>query len=99
MKDYFIAWWNLENLFDVENSPNRTDKLQRTLKDELKGWTEDILDKKINQLSKIISKMNNNTGPDVLGICEIENRPVVEKLVSSLTGLSNHDYKIIHADT
>jgi hypothetical protein len=31
-------------LFDVENSPNRTDKLQRTLKDELEGWTEDILD-------------------------------------------------------
>ena len=25
--------------------------------------------------------MNNNTGPDILGICEIENRPVVEKLV------------------
>lgn len=46
MKEYFIASWNLENLFDVENSPNRTDKLQRTLKDELKGWTEDILDKK-----------------------------------------------------
>lgn len=37
MKEYFIASWNLENLFDVENSPNRTDKLQRTLKDELKG--------------------------------------------------------------
>ena len=43
--------------------------------------------------------MNNNTGPDILGICEIENRPVVEKLVSSLASLSNHDYKIIHADT
>lgn len=99
MKEYFIAWWNLENLFDVENSPNRTDKLQRTLKDELRGWTEDLLDKKINQLSKIISKMNNNTGPDVLGICEIENRSIVEKLVSSIAGLRNHEYKIIHADT
>ena len=43
--------------------------------------------------------MNNNTGPDILGICEIENRPIVEKLVSSLANLSNHDYKIIHADT
>jgi endonuclease/exonuclease/phosphatase family metal-dependent hydrolase len=99
VKEYFIAWWNLENLFDVENSPNRSDKLQRTLKNELRGWTEDILDKKINQLSKIISKMNNNAGPDILGICEIENRPVVEKLVSSLASLSNHEYKIIHADT
>ena len=36
MKEYFIAWWNLENLLG-QNFPNRTDKLQRTLKDELKG--------------------------------------------------------------
>jgi Endonuclease/Exonuclease/phosphatase family len=43
--------------------------------------------------------MNNNTRPDILGICEIENRPVVEKLVSSLASLFNHDYKIIHAGT
>lgn len=43
MKEYFIAWWDIENLFDVEKSPNRTDKLQR-IKDELEGWTEDILD-------------------------------------------------------
>lgn len=25
---YYIAWWNLENLFDEENSPLRTEKLQ-----------------------------------------------------------------------
>lgn len=43
--------------------------------------------------------MNNNTRPDILGICEIENRPMVEKLVSSLASLFNHDYKIIHAGT
>jgi len=43
--------------------------------------------------------MNNNTRPDILGICEIENRPVVEKLVSSLAGLCNHGYKIIHFST
>jgi endonuclease/exonuclease/phosphatase family protein len=48
---------------------------------------------------KLISKMNNNTRPDILGICEIENRPVVEKLVGSLASLFNHDYKIIHAST
>ena len=48
---------------------------------------------------KLISKMNNNTRPDILGICEIENRPVVEKRVNSLASLFNHDYKIIHAST
>jgi endonuclease/exonuclease/phosphatase family metal-dependent hydrolase len=99
MNAYYIAWWNLENLFDIENSTHRTEKLQRTLGSELRGWTEDILGKKIDQLSKIISKMNNNTGPDILGVCEVENRPVIEKLINKLAALSNHQYKIIHADT
>lgn len=95
---YCLMWWNVENLFDIENSPRRTDKLQRTLQKELKGWTESILAKKIAQLAKIISKVNGNNGPDVLGICEVENRYVVEKLRDSLAGLP-HNYQIIHADT
>ena len=47
MTDYYVAFWNLENLFDVNQSPRRTDKLQRTIGSELKGWTKKILDKKI----------------------------------------------------
>ena len=38
--EYYIAFWNVENLFDVVNSPRRSDKLQRTLGRELSGWTE-----------------------------------------------------------
>ena len=99
MNEYYVAWWNLENLFDIENSPNRSDKLNRVLAKELRGWTEEILDKKIGQLSKIISKMNDNKGPDLLGVCEVENKSVVEKLATSLTGLAQRNYKVIHADT
>ncbi len=87
MNEYYIAWWNVENLFEVEDYPNRSEKLRRTLKNELKGWTKEILDKKISQLSKIISKMNNGNGPDILGICEVENKSVVEKLVNNLSNL------------
>jgi hypothetical protein len=35
MEEYFIAWWNLENLFDVENSTKRSDRLKEILKEEL----------------------------------------------------------------
>lgn len=28
---YYVAWWNVESLFDYENSPRRTDKLRRAL--------------------------------------------------------------------
>ena len=97
---YSISWWNVENLFDVENSSNRSEKLQRTLKKELNGWTEDILDTKISQLSKIISKIHNNMGPDIMGICEVENRIVVDKLKSKLNDtISHHNYELVHADT
>ena len=42
--NYYVAFWNVENLFDVEDSPNRTDKLNRTLKNELKGWNVSVLE-------------------------------------------------------
>jgi hypothetical protein len=100
MQEYSILWWNVENLFDVEKSPNRTEKLQRTLQKELTGWTEDILEKKISQLSQIISKTHNNMGPDIMGICEVENRIVVDKLKRKLNdSIPHHNYEIVHADT
>ena len=100
MNAYYFMWWNVENLFDIVNSPRRTEKLERTLKNELKGWTQDILDLKINQLSKIISKVNESQGPDIIGLCEIENRHVLELLVKIIRQqLPSRNYRIIHADT
>jgi predicted extracellular nuclease len=99
MNEYNFMWWNVENLFDKVNSPNRTEKLERTLKDELKGWTQEILDLKINQLSKIISKVNQSQGPDILGLCEIENRHVLELFANTIRQqLPSRNYKIVHAD-
>ena len=98
LSDHCIAWWNLENLFDVENSTQRPDWLQEFLKGELKGWTQQVLDKKISQLSKIISKMNNNKGPDILGVCEVENKPVMDLLIDGLSSLGRN-YKVAHHDS
>lgn len=98
MKEHYIAWWNLENLFDVENSSQRPAWLQKRLKKELKGWNKQIVDTKIGQLQKIITKMNNNQGPDILGVCEVENKNVVEKLVDSLKS-SGRKYTVAHHDT
>ena len=94
MPNYYIAFWNVENLFDVVNSPRRSDKLQRTLAGELEGWTQNILDKKIDQLSAVIQFMNNGKGPDILGVCEIENQYVLDLLVKSID-IPGRNYKII----
>lgn len=100
MEEYFIAWWNVENLFDVEGQvePHRPDYLQKQLAGELEGWTEAVLNKKIAQLIKIIGQMNNNNGPDLLGICEVENEKVVTRLMDALQ-IPGRDYDIVHHDT
>lgn len=98
MENHFIAWWNLENLFNAENSPERPDWLKSYLKSELKGWTAEILDKKISQLSSIIKLLNEGAGPDILGVCEIEDAAVLNKLITGLADL-NRNYGIAHYDS
>ena len=41
--------------------------------------------------------MNNDSGPDILGVCEVENKPVMDRLVTSLNSL-NRNYKVAHHD-
>ncbi len=98
MKAHYIAWWNLENLFSVRGDPDRTEKLQRTLDKELHGWTATVLKQKLKQLASIIVQMNGGLGPDILGVCEVENAKVLNQLVSELGGLGRA-YKSVHADT
>ncbi len=97
MTDYYVAFWNLENLFDVNQSPRRIDKLQRTIGNELKGWTKNILAKKIKQLASVIKQMNQNKGPDLMGVCEVENDYVLKLLVDALS-IPNRNYAIAHHD-
>jgi endonuclease/exonuclease/phosphatase family metal-dependent hydrolase len=97
MPDYFIAFWNLENLFDVEGA-ERPAWLANQLKKELRGWDETILNTKIAQLCQVIMGMNGGAGPDILGVCEVENRPVLQKLTKALRSHGRR-YGIAHADT
>ena len=57
---------------------------------------------KINQLSKVFSSLikdkNTNKMPAFIGLCEIENKQVINDLLKTPT-FSNHNYKIIHKDS
>ncbi|MFZ7128172.1 MAG: endonuclease/exonuclease/phosphatase family protein [Desulfobacterales bacterium] len=94
----YFAWWNLENLFDIETAPTRPEWLQKQLGSELRGWSEAVLENKLSQLAGIILAMNDGMGPDFLGVCEVESIQVLEKLAAKLV-LSGRDYGIVHADT
>jgi len=94
--EHFIYWWNLENLFDVANSKERPEWLQKKIKRELKGWTSSVLDKKIANIAAILEKLNGGKGPDILGVCEIENEAVVQRLMDKVGKVLNRTYKVLH---
>lgn len=94
---YALAFWNLENLFDVEDSPRRSEKLQRAIGRDLAGWTQALLDRKVQQLASIIRQMNGGRGPDLLGVCEVENAFVMGLLVQALAPLGR-TYAVAHHD-
>jgi exonuclease III len=95
MDTIYCAWWNLENLFDTEDAA-RTDKLKKSIGKDLVGWTAEILDKKLSRLAEIINKMNDDKGPDIIGVAEVENKEVLMKLKNKL---NRNTYAIVHADS
>jgi hypothetical protein len=97
---YHLAWWNLENLFDEEHSPRRTEKVARALGTSIVGWTPALRDRKIDQLASVIARMNAGAGPDLLGVCEVENEYVVSGLAAAVSArLPGRGYRVVHADT
>ncbi|MGH9778224.1 MAG: endonuclease/exonuclease/phosphatase family protein [Candidatus Acidiferrales bacterium] len=101
MANYYVAWWNLENLFDIDTSAARPAWLQQKLASELQGWNAQVLGQKIVRLTSVIARMNNAAGPDLLGVCEVENQPVMAQLVTALNalGLPGRNYQVAHHDT
>ncbi|MEN6373370.1 MAG: endonuclease/exonuclease/phosphatase family protein [Smithella sp.] len=93
----FIAFWNVENLFDVE-SADRPEKLRRVISKDIAGWDDNLLDLKLRQLSRVICSMNAGAGPDILGVCEVENKSVLIKLTEKIANEGGRKYQVAHAD-
>lgn len=101
-KDYkvhTIAFYNLENLFDFENDPITFDD-DRT-PDGKDHWTEDLYKAKLKNMAQVISEIGaevtGNT-PTIVGVCEIENRRVLEDLLNEAP-LLDKAYGIIQFDS
>src|SRR6188508_2810121 len=84
--EFFVGSWNLENLFDTKDDPSVKGDEDYT-PESAKHWTKERLDIKLKNLAKVISKMNDGKGPDILGVCEVENRDVIQMLVEQLKSL------------
>ena len=47
--EYYLARWNLENLFNEENAPpvRRTEKVLRKISNDIVGWPPQRRDRKV----------------------------------------------------
>lgn len=95
-----IAFYNVENLFDAEND--------QTIKDEYspimemsEGLREGVYQKKLKNMAYVIPQIGadvSKNAPAVIGLCEVENRRVMEDLANQKEMLS-YDYGIVHYDS
>lgn len=69
-----VAFYNLENLFDTINDPVKND--EEFLPEGERKWMGDKYRDKLEKLSAVIEKLGDNDGPEILGVCEIENKNV-----------------------
>lgn len=95
-----IAFWNLENLFAPEGYPAREAWIAKAMQKDLKDWSETLFKRKITRLASIISRMKDGAGPDILGVCEVENRYALQALADRLNqALPERNYQLVHVDS
>jgi len=90
-----VGFYNLENLFDTEDDP-AVDDAEFTPEGKNR-WTPQRLERKLGNMARAIRAMNNARGPDLLGVCEVENRAVLERLVNEF--LPKGEFDIAHRDS
>jgi predicted extracellular nuclease len=90
-----VAFYNVENLFDTINDPRINDAAY--LPTSQVPWTAERYQTKLDNISRVIAAMDTLNFPHILGLCEIENRSVLEDLAASVF-IADAAYNIIHYD-
>ncbi len=91
-----IAFYNVENLFDVYDDSLTRD--EEFIPEGPRHWDNRKFYSKINNIYKVIMALSESGPPAVVGLCETENRFVLEKLVYD-TPLKNFNYRIIQFES
>ena len=85
-----VGFWNAENLFDLEDDPNKNDN--EFAIGGKKNVDQEIYDLKIKNCSEVLLDLD----VDVLGLCEVENAQVLNDLNIAYR---ERDYSIVHYDS
>lgn len=94
-----IGFYNFENLFDTEDDPDIRD--EEFLPKGKRLWNEESYQDKLGNLAKVVSMIGTNLTPDgpaILGICEIENKKVLDDFVLQ-SAIAEKKYQVVHHDS
>ncbi len=98
-KSIVVAFYNVENLFDTINDPNFND--EEFLPEGNNKWNTEKYNIKLKNISKVlqdIANVNNKECLTVVGLCEVENKEVLNDLIST-PKLKSCNYGIVHYDS
>ncbi len=93
---FTIAFYNVENLFDTKNDEGIRDG-DFTPEGKI-VWDETKYTKKLNDLARVITAIDSNNLPLIVGLAEVENLGVLQDLISK-TKLQKGNYGIVHFDS
>ena len=93
---YAVAFYNVENLFDTEDDPLKLDEWYTPTSPI--QWDEAKYATKLKNLAKVINQLADKKTPHFLGLCEVENRKVLEDLVKE-PDLAKAQYQIVHFES
>ncbi|MBE0646566.1 MAG: hypothetical protein IH596_02160 [Bacteroidales bacterium] len=91
-----VLFWNVENLFDYKDDTITSD--EEFTSGGTMHWTFSKLQKKLAHVAKTILAAGQWNPPALIGLCEIENRYVLNKLIYQ-SPLKTFGYRIIHRDS
>ena len=94
--EFTVVSYNVENLFDVKDDPKIPD--EEFLPESEKKWDNERYQKKLSDLSRVISEINPKELPEIVGLIEVENRAVLEDLLQT-DPLEDQGYAIIHEES
>lgn len=91
-----LLFYNTENFFDIQDDPVTAD--EEFLPRGSRSWNKTRFDRKKNAIAKVIVASCGFDVPAIVGLAEVENRFVLESLVSAAP-LSRYDYHIVHKES
>ena len=97
-KPYSVVFYNLENLFDIYNDPETHD--DEFTPTGVKQWNQTKYEKKLWNMERVLFDIaaQQKDYPIVIGVSEVENRNVLEDLISQ-PKLKGANYRICHYDS